>query len=343
VYDRSKVFVQEIQFPHRQRFLLLTKTDLQSKQRIKTMKKNILLLVLGVSLVLLFRTGVADYTEDLNTAVMNWNSIYGTNVIITGWRELGIIADEAERQATVAQMTDSTQVYVVAGDPTNPPTITAVLMDGAPQEFIDQWTAVVDSIVAIGQHKIEISWKFVATYDTFKTITVATDDWIKFDAMLATIVIIEPEPTEDTESGGITIEWIWGGTRGQIDWEITCHATPPLCTHDCSAWMTLGEARIECIEEIVGNNCKVHYGWAWRTPTGSIKITWNPATAKFEIEVTGLGSNGMGDGTEIDPCPVPPDGPTFTQWGLIGLMLVFLAIASWVFFWRRRALRDKVT
>jgi len=34
--------------------------------------------------------------------------------------------------------------------------------------------------------------------------------------------------------------------------------------------------------------------------------------------------------------------PTFTQWGLIGLMLVLLAIATWVFFWRKKALRGKV-
>jgi len=34
--------------------------------------------------------------------------------------------------------------------------------------------------------------------------------------------------------------------------------------------------------------------------------------------------------------------PTLTQWGLIGLMLLFLAIATWVFFWRRKALRGKV-
>jgi hypothetical protein len=34
--------------------------------------------------------------------------------------------------------------------------------------------------------------------------------------------------------------------------------------------------------------------------------------------------------------------PTFTQWGLIGLMLVILALATWVFFWRRRAVRRKL-
>lgn len=40
--------------------------------------------------------------------------------------------------------------------------------------------------------------------------------------------------------------------------------------------------------------------------------------------------------------PVEPI-PTLTQWGLIGLMLVLLAIATWVFFLRRKALRSKIT
>ena len=39
----------------------------------------------------------------------------------------------------------------------------------------------------------------------------------------------------------------------------------------------------------------------------------------------------------------PPPIPTLTQWGLVGLMLVLLAIATWVFFWRRKALRSKIT
>ena len=35
--------------------------------------------------------------------------------------------------------------------------------------------------------------------------------------------------------------------------------------------------------------------------------------------------------------------PYLSQWGLIGLMLVILALATWVFFWRRRAVRRKLT
>jgi len=36
------------------------------------------------------------------------------------------------------------------------------------------------------------------------------------------------------------------------------------------------------------------------------------------------------------PCGCIEDVPTLTQWGLIGLMLVLLAIATWVFFWRKK-------
>lgn len=42
----------------------------------------------------------------------------------------------------------------------------------------------------------------------------------------------------------------------------------------------------------------------------------------------------------VRPCIV--DAPSLSQWGLIGLMLVFLATATWVFFRRRKALRSKV-
>jgi hypothetical protein len=299
-------------------------------------KRNMLILILGVCLALPVGTAVANYVSDLNTAKTNWNSIYGTNVRITGWTDLGIIQNQAQRESTVTQMTDSSQVYVVSGDPTNPPTITAVLMDGQPQEILQQWRTVVGGIVAIGQHKIKISWKFVATQDSFTTIAVANDDsvnGIKFDAMLATIVTIE---SERTAGGGKIMKWIWGSTRGRIHWEVTCHDTPPVCTHDCYAWISLGDAQIQCIEEIVGNNCKLYYGWAYRSPTGSITIVWNPTTYKFEITITGLGSSGKGDGSVIDPCPSEPDSvPTLTQWGLI-ILVALLVFSTWVVLKRRR-------
>ncbi len=70
-------------------------------------------------------------------------------------------------------------------------------------------------------------------------------------------------------------------------------------------WMTLGSAHCEVQEvAVAGNNCKIQYGWGWSTPMASFKITWNAGKAKFDVSVSGIGSTGRGNGSEVDPCVV---------------------------------------
>jgi len=62
------------------------------------------------------------------------------------------------------------------------------------------------------------------------------------------------------------------------------------------------------------------------------------------IDNDGDGKTDMADpdcANICDDLEAPPI-PFLSQWGLIALMLVLLAIATWVFFWRRKALRGKV-
>jgi len=273
------------------------------KTKIINHAKIVMLFLLGYS------TAQADYVADLNTAMTNWNTLYGTNVTMNSWSEVGTISNTNERDSIVGVLTDTSTVYVVTGNPMVPDSVTAVSINLAHDTLLTQWNTMVDTLVEIGQTIISIQWQFNATGTTFNSTTVCTSDSIVFDPMLSTIVIIDNNGGNDLSkvtSGGFDIQWIWGGQRGRIWWSVTCvGAPPPVCSSDCGGWMILGEADCKCMEvPVAGNNCKIQYGWAWRTPTGSIKITWNAAKGKFDVSVTGLGSSGKGNGSEVDACVV---------------------------------------
>ena len=269
-----------------------------------------------------------NYIIDLNNAVNNWNTYFGSHVRITDWEYIGTINDEIDKESTVQQIINPSRTYVTFGNPLEPETVSAILLSealvDAPPETLTEWETVVRNNVNVGQHKVEISWEFVTSGITFTTIMIANDDEITFDSMFITAVLIK----EKIASKHIRICWLWQDTyedcsRGQIDAELTpkCDDCGNLisCDKECDAWMTLGEAKIECnTEQIAGNCCKLNYGYAWRTPTGSINIKWNDETLEFEITVTGLGSSGMGSGSQTHCCPPRPPTCTEVTWTIQG-------------------------
>jgi len=266
-----------------------------------------------VKLVLLFllshSTLQAGYADDLNMAMTNWNTFYGANVTMNGWSVTGAIFTTVEKDNAIGVLTDQSIVYVATGNPAIPNSITATSLMTANNTMLTEWNTMIDTLVEIGQILVSIEWQFNNTGTIFNSTAICTSDGIVFDSMLSTMVFFGTGVGGNlakVAGGGFDILWIWGGKRGEIWWSVTCHgAPPPVCTEDCGGWVTLGEADCKCQPvPVAGNNCKIEYGWAWRTPTGSITITWNPATGKFETSVTGLGSSGSGNGSALDPCTV---------------------------------------
>lgn len=241
-------------------------------------------------------------SSQLQTAFDTWNSTYSANVLMLGWYEDAPITDDEELGAVIAQLTDPNSVYVTGGNPDDPTSIVEVpLSQGTPKD-LDAWNQVINDVAAVGQRRFVIHWLSITTGEMFTSVTLADSDGIVFDSMLATIA---PSASIETASGGRNIYWIWGGTRGEIRWSVTCSPDGDggiLCDHECTAWMSLGDAQIKCSVTKQGNCCILNYGYAWRTPTGSIRIVWNPESGEFEIEVTGLGSSGKGNGSVSDCC-----------------------------------------
>ncbi|MGB1204625.1 MAG: T9SS type A sorting domain-containing protein [Chitinophagales bacterium] len=252
----------------------------------------------------------ATYSDDLNTVQTNWNTLFPTNVVMDSWAEIGTIANDGDRTNAINALTNINTVYVTDGNPTMPSTITAASLSLAADSLLLEWNEMVDTLVAVGQTVVAIEWSFVDTGASFTSIAVCVADSIVFDPMISTAVLTAENMANlgqaQRASGGRTIYWLWGSTRGKIWWEVTCLASPPpLCSHECGGWMTLGEADCKC-QEVAGgpNACKIEYGWGWRTPTGSLKIQWNPATLSFDVTITGLGSSGKGNGAIVDLCAV---------------------------------------
>jgi len=80
---------------------------------------------------------------------------------------------------------------------------------------------------------------------------------------------------------------------------------------------------------------------AWMKLLVETQPTTPPGTHQFTVK----GQSGDKEASAICTLTVTVPGaiPSHTQWGLFGLMLVLLAIATWVFFLRRRAVRSKIS
>ena len=250
--------------------------------------------------------GFMDY---LDIAQANWNSSFGDYAQMTGWTYVGQIADASERESIVAALSDPDQTWIAQMDPLDPTEVAVVRLSdalvGEPPGTLTEWEIVVDNSVDVGDHVVQVDW-LVPGEGAVQTTTIASDDEIKFDPIFVTIVMVSKSIIESSVEGTITIMWIWGGTRGEITYmvEAICDEEHHLiaCSHQCDAWMTLGDAQIQCMVEEIGDCCKLNYGYAWRTPTGSITIGWDAGKGKFEVTVTGLGSSGQGSGSVLDCC-----------------------------------------
>jgi hypothetical protein len=254
-----------------------------------------------LSLTLLFVGNVqaqdpANFEMQIDASVNYWNTNFTKNVVPINWFPVGTIIDDAHAAAVIDQMTDPNSVYVTSGNAAAPDTVGAVSLATGTAYEQAQWKGTVSGLVQAGQLMAIIEWVDVNTGDTFESLAVGDSNGIVFDPMFSTIALVDTTRA----GGGRRITWVWGSTRGRINWDVKC--VDGICVKTCNAWMSLGEAKIECKVEKIDGVCKLTYAYGWRTPTGDIEIEWDPKDAHFKVTITGLGSSGQGNGCVVAAC-----------------------------------------
>ncbi len=233
----------------------------------------------------------------VNNVIEKWNNLYANELEIISWNYEGILDDPVKYQEVLALLTDPDSVRIVHTDITDPGLLSLLLLSAVPADSQKEFKESVEGLVEIGQHLVKLKWKAPASGEEFVTTALVEEDNIVWDSILGSVVEEEFEITPaGGKSGEVTIKWFWGAERGSISWSLECSGPPLQCSYDSKAKMTSGEARIETRLVKTEECCTLYYGWAYRTPTGSISIDWNPETNQYDIEVSSWGSTGSGQG-----------------------------------------------
>lgn len=244
----------------------------------------------------------------LDFSFLEWEERLATDLKPLDWVYEGKILGEEDRLTLFEQMT-ADEVKIATFNEQGE--IIAISLMEADSQDRQEWEVYVTTLLEEAIHHFTLFWDPNDGEEEFSTPLVSTADTILWDSMLS--MVSWGEEIDEVElfqcyqkkAGGYNLYWIWGGTRGEISWEVSCSAPPLICEYDVSAYMTLGDAQIQAHLEKTAECCILNYGWGWRTPTGSITINWNAYLAKFEVSVTGLGSSGKGSGSLTVCCPCP--------------------------------------
>jgi hypothetical protein len=247
------------------------------------MKKLILISsVIIISLALLFTGCVAPPVSGLpntvktklDTAIANWNTLYGTNV-------------QADTAWTYEGTTDV--------DISDPSSATASLLDnvtGLDAQTISDWEDLVESLIQTGMHLVTISWQKGSV--AFTTTCVTDDTDIIYDNILSNAVMVQTK--SKAKCFDYVISWLWGNQRGNILVFLDCVCVEGqliACLHTCTAYMTLGDAKVNCKVTKTEDCCYLDYSWAWATPLVTISVQ----TDNFTLQTSGIGSSGQGSGS----------------------------------------------
>jgi hypothetical protein len=222
------------------------------------MKKFILIsIVLIISITLLFTgctappvSGLPNTVKTkLDTAIANWNTLYGTNV-----------------------QADTVWTYEA--------------------QTISDWEDLVESLIQTGMHFVTINWQ--KGTDTFTTTCVTDDTNIIYDNMLSNAVMVETK--SKAKCFDYVISWLWGSERGRIMVFLDCVCVEGhivACPYTCTAYMTLGDAKVNCKVTKTEDCCYLDYSWAWASPLVTISVQ----TDNFTLQTSGIGSSGQGSGS----------------------------------------------
>ncbi len=254
--------------------------------------------------------------DSINEAsLQNWNDSYGASVVMTDWTYVGVIDDEAERDQIVADLTATDTAWFPVVSTAAPDDITIATIDDFPglitQNEIDAWQSEVDSLVEVGHYVITIDW--TEGTDTYQTTCIADDNTLVYDSMLFGVSGGELRVVSavTTKCLDYRMWWIWQKDDGWENWTrgyiranliTVCEDHMPVsCDSDCTASMTLGDAKIKCKTSKVDNCCKLEFNWAWTTSfLKSIKVEADGYSLTIEGS---FGSSASGNGSCTYCCP----------------------------------------
>jgi hypothetical protein len=181
--------------------------------------------------------------------------------------------------------------------------------------------------ITVGQKAVDVTWDSGGR--EFQTKLVYDENGIVYDNLLSNLAFVQANPVApdmpprepagaaaqvagitalanqefSTRFVDLTITWIWGGTRGQVQLDhyvISCDGWVSFCDDggQSNAWMTLGSADGRTRRNALRKPriSKLAWAYGWATPTASFSITWNSSTLTFSASVGGIGSAGKGAG-----------------------------------------------
>jgi len=260
--------------------------------------------VIIISLALLFTGCVAPPVSGLpntvktklDTAIANWNTLYGTNVQAdTAWTYEGTIDSTAELDTILDAILSADSAWLPDVDINDTSSATAVLLEdvvGLDSQTISDWEDLVESLIQTGMHIVTINWQ--KGTDTFTTTCVTDNTDIIYDNMLSNAVMVETK--SKVKCFDYQISWLWGSERGRILVYLDCVCVEGVivaCLKTCTAYMTLGDAKVNCKITQTENCCYLNYSWAWATPLVTISVQ----TDNFTLQTSGIGSSGQGSGS----------------------------------------------
>lgn len=176
-----------------------------------------------------------------------------------------------------------------------------------------------------GQKTADLTWESQGR--VFHTTCVYDEKGVVYDNLLSNLVFVEAQelPAETSldqlrrsaaESAtpmvnqsftatvvDLTLKWVWGSTRGKV------HIDHYVITSDgwysfsddggsATAYMDLGSAGAQQKRHSLTypRISKQAWGYGWATPTASFHIAWQSGSASFDVSLSGVGSDGKGEG-----------------------------------------------
>ncbi|MFG0328868.1 MAG: hypothetical protein ACF8PN_03110 [Phycisphaerales bacterium] len=255
------------------------------------------------------------WAEDLDRSLGVWNDMYSHHVVALGWTEDSVIDSEAARAGIVAEITDPDLAWFASGDVSDPSTMTALQLaddPGISPEQIAAWITEVDSRVEVGHAVVRVEWLHDLA-GPFESVCVVDSNGLIYDNMIfhmgggAEVLGIAGRRVFDYR-----MWWAWQANKPWTQWTrgyIRADNNPVCrdgrvvsCDFNCTASMTLGDAKINCrSQQVPGQECcTLEYSWAWTT--GYFKSI-SVGDDDFSLEIEGwVGSSASGNGRATVCC-----------------------------------------
>lgn len=179
---------------------------------------------------------------------------------------------------------------------------------------------VVFPLVRTGLSVMDIVWEYQGTQ--FHSQCLYDKRGVVYDNVLSNIVFVKDRTQEADRADihpdlvapnasytkskhpvNLNIYWIWGSLRGHIDVYHYAQITDGRAVSQWgsySGWMTLGTATGSYHDiTLTASYAKAQWAYGWATVGMTVRITWNSSLLRFDITITGLGSSGSGQGSDV--------------------------------------------